>query len=80
MSLILKTLPNEKRLGKLIGHKPINRILCENVQFNKSILSEATRQRLIIIMADNNTEAPLSKNTSGGLLLYYYQPLLPFFL
>ena len=31
-------------------------------------------------MADNNIEAPLSKNTSGGLLLYYYQPLLPFFL
>ena len=30
MSLILKTLPNEKRLGKLIGHKPINTILCKN--------------------------------------------------
>ena len=55
MSLILKTLPNEKRKGKLIGHKPINTICVKigplynnllrskHFQFNKSISSEAAR-------------------------------------
>ena len=61
MSLILKTLPNEKRLGKLIGHKPINRILCESrssLQQSFAIKTRPVQQKYIIRSnpseADNN--------------------------